>query len=61
MEILKEGALSHMALMEELYTRVKDDFDGGVQWYGEVVKLDLEARNVVLRSKSKLVLYSLRM
>jgi hypothetical protein len=30
--------------MEELYAKVKDSFEGSIQWYGETVKLDLEAR-----------------
>ncbi|MBK8984433.1 MAG: hypothetical protein IPM38_19465 [Ignavibacteria bacterium] len=45
--------------MEELYARVKDDFEGGVQWYGETVKLDLEARKLIERTKNKPVKYKL--
>ena len=44
LKILAENELTHTDLMEELYARVKDSFEGGVQWYGETVKLDLEAR-----------------
>ena len=51
--ILKENELTHTELMEALYQRVKDTFEGGVQWYGETVKLDLEARNVIERTKTK--------
>jgi len=51
--ILKEFELTHTELMEELYKRVKDDFIGGVQWYGETVKLDLEARQIIERTKTK--------
>jgi hypothetical protein len=39
--------------MEALYQRVKDKFDGGVQWYGETVKLDLEARKILTRTQDK--------
>jgi hypothetical protein len=39
--------------MEALFQRVKDHFEGGVQWYGETVKLDLEARNILERTKTK--------
>jgi len=39
--------------MEELYNRVKDNFKGGVQWYGETIKLDLEARKLIERTKTK--------
>jgi hypothetical protein len=48
--ILSEGELTHTELMEKLYDNVKDTFEGGVQWYGETVKLDLEARGVIKRS-----------
>ena len=51
--ILKVGDLTHTELMERLYTDVKDVFEGGVQWYGEVVKLDLEARKIIERTGSK--------
>lgn len=53
LSILDEKELTHTELMEELYARVKDNFDGGVQWYGETVKLDLEARNRIVRTISK--------
>jgi hypothetical protein len=45
--------------MEELYARIKDNFEGGVQWYGETVKLDLEARNRIVRTLSKPEKYKL--
>lgn len=51
--ILSENEFTHTELMEELYTRVKETFEGGVQWYGETVKLDLEARKLVERTKTK--------
>jgi autonomous glycyl radical cofactor GrcA len=51
--ILVKGEFTHTELMEELYARVKDNFEGGVQWYGETVKLDLEARQIIERTKSK--------
>ncbi len=40
---MAEFELTHTELMEELYSKVKDNFEGGVQWYGETVKLDLKA------------------
>jgi hypothetical protein len=46
--------------MEELYQRVKDNFDGGVQWYGETVKLDLEAWNLIARTQTKPERYILK-
>ncbi len=51
--ILHDKELTHTELMEILYDRVKDTFDGGVQWYGETVKLDLEARKIISRSGTK--------
>lgn len=51
--VLEGKELTHTELMEALYERVKDHFDGGVQWYGETVKLDLEARKVIERTKTK--------
>ncbi|KOY87681.1 hypothetical protein AD998_17480 [bacterium 336/3] len=58
--ILTEGEYTHTELMEELYIRVKDTFEGGVQWYGETVKLDLEARELVERTKNKPEKYRLK-
>ena len=53
LQILGERELTHTELMEELYARVKDNFEGGVQWYGETVKLDMEARQLIERTKTK--------
>jgi len=51
--VLSETALTHTELMEELYARLKDNFEGSVQWCGETVKLDLEARQLIERTKNK--------
>ena len=51
--ILSKKELTHTELMEALYEKVKDSFEGGVQWYGETVKLDLEARDIIERTNSK--------
>lgn len=59
LNILDGTELTHTELMEKLYERVKDDFEGGVQWYGETVKLDLEARNMIFRTISKPEKYKL--
>ena len=58
--ILAENPLTHTELMETLYQQVKDQFEGGVQWYGETVKLDLEARGLIVRMKAKPEKYSLK-
>ena len=51
--ILSNTELTHTEFMEQLYENVKDFFDGGVEWYGETVKLDLEARKIIERTSSK--------
>jgi hypothetical protein len=60
LSILKKAELTHTALMEQLYNSVKDSFEGGVQWYGETVKLDLEARRIIERTGTKPERYRLR-
>jgi len=59
-KILTGKEFTHTELMEKLYSNVKDTFEGGVQWYGETVKLDLEARNIIERTSTKPVKYRLR-
>jgi hypothetical protein len=39
---------------------VKDNFEGGVQWYGKTVKLDWEARKLIERTKAKPEKYKLK-
>lgn len=58
--ILQREELTHTALMESLYQQVKDHFEGGVQWYGETVKLDLEARKIIERTGTKPEKYRLK-
>ncbi len=58
--ILAECELTHTELMEELYSKAKGNFEGGVQWYGETVKLDLEARQIIERIKTKPEKYRLK-
>lgn len=59
LKILLERELTHTELMEALYSEIKEVFEGGVQWYGETVKLDLEARKLIERTKTKPVKYHL--
>ena len=58
--ILSECEPTHTELMEQLYAQVKDTFEGGVQWYGETVKLDLEARAIIERLGTKPEKYRLK-
>jgi hypothetical protein len=59
LDLLSKRELTHTELMEALYSNVKDNFVGGVQWYGETVKLDLEARRLIERTKSRPSKYKL--
>ena len=60
LSILASSELTHTELMEELYAKLKDSFEGGVQWYGETVKLDLEARDIIERTEGKPAKYRLK-
>jgi len=60
LKILKKSELTHKELMERLYENIKDKFEGGIQWYGETVKLDLEARKIIERTGTKPDKYRLR-
>jgi hypothetical protein len=57
--ILHVSQPTHTELMEALYQQLKDQFEGGIQWYGETVKLDLEARGIIERTNTKPVRYQL--
>jgi hypothetical protein len=48
--VIGRGALTHSELMERVASRLATRFDGNPHWYGETVKLDLEARNVIERT-----------
>ncbi len=60
LSILSECEPTHTELMEQIYAQVKDTFEGGVQWYGETVKLDLEARAIIERIGTKPEKYRLK-
>jgi hypothetical protein len=57
---LKNTELTHTELFNELNKRLKNNFAGNVSWYGETVKLDLEARNMIERTSSKPQKYRLK-
>ncbi len=58
-EILELESLSHTELMEKLHLKVQFTLKGNTQWYGETVKLDLEARGIIQRNKDKPPIYSI--
>lgn len=58
--ILAKKELTHTEIMENLISKLKDKFDGNIPWYGETVKLDLEARGIIERINSKPEKYQLK-
>lgn len=50
---LQKKELTHDELFEQLNKNLKGKFSGNVSWYGETVKLDLEARKIIERTGSK--------
>jgi hypothetical protein len=45
--------LTHTQLLERLNRDLKGKFEGNIGWYGETVKLDLEARKIINRTSTK--------
>jgi hypothetical protein len=50
---LKNEELTHTELFNQLNKRLENKFAGNISWYGETVKLDLEARKIIERTPSK--------
>ena len=50
---LRENDLTHTELFSRLNKSLKGKFAGNISWYGETVKLDLEARKMIERTSSK--------
>ena len=57
---LRSRELTHTELFNQLNTRLKSKFAGNISWYGETVKLDLEARKIIERTSSKPQKYRLK-
>ncbi|MCI0356216.1 MAG: hypothetical protein L0099_14430 [Acidobacteria bacterium] len=45
--------LTHTELFAQLNKSLKGKFSGNISWYGETVKLDLEARKLIERTAAK--------
>jgi intergrase/recombinase len=60
LSVLKNRELTHTDLFNQLNKTLKDKFSGNVSWYGETVKLDLEARKMIERTSSKPQKYRLK-
>ena len=57
---LQNKELSHTELFNLLNKKLKNKFSGNISWYGETVKLDLEARKLIVRTDSKPQKYRLK-
>jgi hypothetical protein len=58
--VLKGKELTHTQLFAELNAYLKGTFSDNISWYGETVKLDLEARGVIERNKEKPATYRVK-
>lgn len=59
LSILADRELTHQELMKRLDKELQSSFEGRIPWYGETVKLDLEARNIIKRTDTIPVRYRL--
>ena len=57
---LRKHELTHTELFSSLNRSLTDKFSGNISWYGETVKLDLEARKMIERTSSKPQKYRLK-
>jgi hypothetical protein len=57
---LRKKELTHTELFSQLNKSLKSKLSGNVSWYGETVKLDLEARKIIERTSSKPQKYRLK-
>ena len=59
LQTLKKEALTHTELEARVNELLSKSFKGNVHWHVMVVKLDLEARNIIQRSKTSPAKYRL--
>src|SRR5437773_5901286 len=57
---LRKNDLTHTELFSRLNKILKGKFSGNISWYGETVKLDLEAKKIIERTASKPQKYRLK-
>ncbi len=57
---LRGKELTHTELFAALQRKLEGYLEGSISWYGETVKLDLEARQVIERIKTAPERYRLR-
>jgi len=53
LHVLQGKELTHNELFVALDEKLKGKFSGAIGWYGEIVKLDLEARKIIERTDDK--------
>jgi len=58
--VLKDTELTHNELFTALEQLLQGKFDGNIGWYGETLKLDLEARGILERTDKKPQKYKLK-
>ena len=58
--VLRKHELTHTELFNRLNKKLKGNFSGNIGWYGETVKLDLEAKEIIERTASKPQKYRLK-
>jgi hypothetical protein len=56
---LRNKELTHLELLSSIWKKLEGKFSGNVSWYGEWVKLDLEARKLIERTGTKREKYQL--
>lgn len=57
---LRGKELTHTELLSRLNKDLRGKFSGNISWYGETMKLDLEARKIIERTSSKPQKYRLK-
>ena len=57
---LRKNELTHIELFSCLNRSLKGQLSGNISWYGETVKLDLEAKKIIERTASKPQKYRLK-
>jgi len=57
---VRKKQLTHNELFEALHKSLANQFTGSLDWYGETVKLDLEARKMIERTSAKPAKYRLK-
>jgi Family of unknown function (DUF6958) len=57
---LRKNDLTHTELFSRVNERLDGKFSGNISWYGETVKLDLEARKIIERTASMPQKYRLK-